>query len=421
MPTPSILLIPDRYKAAVLYSQIPDSGAVDFDVTRATTAYRTNASGVLESVASGVPRLDYPIGGGCPSLLVEPAATNLVLYSEEFDDAYWTKTNATITANSTVAPDGTTTADTVTTSGGLVGNISRAVTVADDSVVRVVSLNIKKESTSSFGILTILYSGGTGRNTGIQFNKQTGVSQYVGNGFGGGFTAPSSFGVIDLGEYWRFFVSLDNNSTGNTTATFRVQPNRGTSFGNITAVDGTAVIWGAQLETGSVATSYIPTVAATATRNADVISKTGVSGFIGQTEGTLYAEVDVRNLSDPARILEIGTGAATNRILIRLNSSLINSLGTVGGAQQWSLNTSTISSGIYKIALGYAQNNVALYINGALIASSASANIPSSMDNIYLGYSPYVSGGNYFNNRIRAAAIYPTRLTNSQLSALTTL
>ena len=86
MATPSLVIVPDRYKADKLYSQIPVDGTGDFTVVRGTTATRVNASGLIESVASDVPRLDYT-GGGCPSLLVEPAATNLLLRSEEFDDA----------------------------------------------------------------------------------------------------------------------------------------------------------------------------------------------------------------------------------------------------------------------------------------------------------------------------------------------
>ena len=77
---PSLLIVPARFKSGKLYSQIPTSGAGDFTVSRAlNTATRVNASGLIESVASGIPRLDYFASGGtvgCPALLVEPAATN---------------------------------------------------------------------------------------------------------------------------------------------------------------------------------------------------------------------------------------------------------------------------------------------------------------------------------------------------------
>ena len=106
----SLVVTPNGYKAGTLYSIKPTSGAGDMTVVRATTATRVNSAGLIESVANNVPRLDYS-NGSCPSLLVEPQRTNLALYSEQFDNAYWTKYEATITANATTSPDGNTTAD----------------------------------------------------------------------------------------------------------------------------------------------------------------------------------------------------------------------------------------------------------------------------------------------------------------------
>ena len=100
----SLIMYPSGYKAGKLYSLKPTNGTGDFTVVRNTTATRVNASGLIESVAANVPRIDYT-GGGCGSLLVEPAATNLLLRSEEFDNAYWTKANTTISADAAVAPD----------------------------------------------------------------------------------------------------------------------------------------------------------------------------------------------------------------------------------------------------------------------------------------------------------------------------
>ena len=90
MSIPSLLLVPARLKDGTLFSQIPTSGAGDFTVTRATAATRVNASGLIESVASGIPRLDYFASGGtvgCPALLVEPAATNIVPSGTAFNSS----------------------------------------------------------------------------------------------------------------------------------------------------------------------------------------------------------------------------------------------------------------------------------------------------------------------------------------------
>jgi hypothetical protein len=76
-----LILTPNAYKASKLYSLKPFDGSGDFDVVRATTAWRRNESGIWESVANNVPRLHYPVGGGCPSCLVEPQRTNETINS----------------------------------------------------------------------------------------------------------------------------------------------------------------------------------------------------------------------------------------------------------------------------------------------------------------------------------------------------
>ena len=88
---PSIAVIPSGYKASKLYSVLPTDGSGDLDVVRAGAtpnfnATRVNSEGLIENVLSNVPRLDYS-DGGCPNLLVEPQRTNLLLRSEEFDNA----------------------------------------------------------------------------------------------------------------------------------------------------------------------------------------------------------------------------------------------------------------------------------------------------------------------------------------------
>ena len=106
----SLILTPNAYKAGTLYSVKPEDGVGDFDFTRATTATRVNSAGLIETVATGVPRLDYPfIDGvvqGCPSLLLEPARTNLVTYSEDFTKWVNTGGETTDTANQAISPDG---------------------------------------------------------------------------------------------------------------------------------------------------------------------------------------------------------------------------------------------------------------------------------------------------------------------------
>ena len=121
MPTPSLILVPARFKTGKLYTPVATtSGGVvlgasgDFNVTRATAATRVNASGLIESVASGIPRLDYYTSGGtagCPALLVEPSGSNLLVRSENFSLTWSTTVSATVTG--VTSPDGTNNATTI--------------------------------------------------------------------------------------------------------------------------------------------------------------------------------------------------------------------------------------------------------------------------------------------------------------------
>ncbi len=405
MTNASLLIVPDRFKASKLYSQLPQDGSGDFVVTRATTAYRTNAAGILESVANNVPRLDFPIGSGCPALLVEPAATNLVQRSEEFSDAYWTKGRTTTTANTSVAPNGTTTAETLT----------------DDTTAsathRIFSSNVSVVSGTSYATSCFLKAGTSTRVEIVladSLEASIGITATVFDLSAG--TIISGSGRIE--NYGNGWFRCTNTGTSNTTGNGRVfiylynSANQRTYTGTAT---NTVLIWGAQLETGSVATSYIPTVAATATRNADVISRTAVSGLIGQTEGTIYAEIQITQNIAGRRIFGISDGTASNRIAFTMGDMQIRVLKDAAISL---ISSSTLTAGTYKIAIGYTGSEIVFYINGALIGTSATSG-SGTYSRVDLGQTE--AGIAQLNDRIRAAALYTTRLSNAQLQFLTTL
>jgi hypothetical protein len=143
-----------------------------------------------------------------------------------------------------------------------------------------------------------------------------------------------------------------------------------------------------------------------------------VSGFIGQTEGWLYAEVDLRNVIATTRgILEIRTSGTQSIGLVCFNNGNLGGY-IINGTDQFVRSIVTVA-GMYKIALAYSASSTALYINGVLVSSeSTSVNVPPS-NAIQLGN--YGGIGNQLNDRIRAAAIGMTRISNAELAALTTL
>jgi hypothetical protein len=412
--SPSLLIVPARFKTGKLYTQIATTSAGvvlgssgDFNVTRATTATRFNSAGLIESVASGVPRLDYFTSGGtagCPALLVEPAATNALSYSEEFDNAAWGKSAMTVSTGTTAlftAPDGTTNADKIiATSGNVAHNINRS-GIASAAYTFSVFAKAGEESVISLWL--------RGASVRAEFNLVSGTVSNI---------TTTSARIENYGNGWYRCTVYD--STAGTTA--HVYGRNGAAYaGN--GSDG-FYLWGAQLETGSVATSYIPTTTGTGSRSADVISVTGaVSGSIGQTEGTIYAEVDFRNLGYNGAIVTLQTDNwITNSIQIQ--KSLGNQWRfTIRAASTVILNVDagTITAGIYKIALGYntATSGTVLAVNGSILSTQTASSIPAC-NSVVLGTRNETGTFTiHLNDRIRSAAVYNERLSNQELIEIT--
>lgn len=406
----SLVVTPNGTKASKLYAIKPTSGAGDLTVTRATTARRVNSAGLIESVAVNVPRLDY-LNSTCPSILVEPQRTNVQTYSEDFSNAIYIKIGSTVTTNAIVAPDGNTTADKLVedTSTGLhvIDILQPPVTLADYTV----SVFVKAAGRTKFQISEIFSVGG---NITFDLTAVTATS-----------TAPAKNGKIEnYGNGWYKCSATWPNLTGvNTQILFTILNDAGASTYTGNGTSG-LYLWGSQIELGSYSTSYIPTVASSVTRNADVISKTGISSLIGQTEGTLYTEIKVNKLIGAASryILHVSDGTANNRIYIAFSGADSNVLRArifSGGTLQCSINSSALTStGTYKLAMAYKNNDIVFYINGIQIGTDTSATIPTC-SKVDLGQN--YAGVSQLLDNVSLSMLFKTRLSNGELATLTTL
>ena len=382
----SLVLTPNGYKASKLYSIKPTSGAGDMTVVRGTTATRVNSSNLIESVAINVPRLDYKLGS-CPSILVEPQRTNLLLYSEQFNNAAWTKAGVTITANDTTAPDGNNTADRVTP------------TILDASL---------RQSFLAAGAMQYNFSVYLRSATGSSFS--TSIRCWRDSPF-----QNITNKVITVTTAWERF-DLSFTALDSSTHIIAIGASSTLSTGE------NFYAWGAQCELGSNASSYIPTTTATVTRNADVISDTGISSLIGQTEGTIYAEINntlmtsystgyvMRIFADANNEVWIRKESGTNKYTARWRANSVN---------VYTQSTISVLNGNNKIAIAYKTGDSAVYLNGTQIGTSASTGaFAVAPSQIGIGSS---STADFFNDRIELATVFQTRLTNAQLATLTTL
>jgi hypothetical protein len=207
------------------------------------------------------------------------------------------------------------------------------------------------------------------------------------------------------------------SGTASASSTLLIIETRGAVTANTTA---DILIWGAQLEASSYPTSYIPTTTASATRVADAFFEESSSALIGQTEGTLFAQFKgVTVGASGASRISISSGTTANWIFIGTEGN--NLRGYIRANSTVLLSDTTIStSGNDKIAIAYKSGNMALYINGAQIATSTSSlTFSATLDDISTG----VAGGYSIDDTLFLSQliIFPTRLTNAELASLTTI
>jgi hypothetical protein len=181
-------------------------------------------------------------------------------------------------------------------------------------------------------------------------------------------------------------------------------------------------IWGAQVETGPIATSYIPTTTTALTRNKDDINLTSASSLIGQTEGTLYVEVDWRLATGTGQwLLSANDNTGDNRVIIyKTSGNELRMFARANGADVTNQGeSSTAYSGIQKIAFAYKTDDFELYRNGSSVSSDTSGSLAAlaTLTDIDLGQANDATI--QANMWIRAVALFKRRLSDVELQALT--
>jgi len=357
-----------------------------------------------------IPRIDYT-NGSCPSLLVEPQRTNLLTFSEQFDDASYDKTNILITANTTNSPSGLIVADTLAGNGVNGFHAIQKTLNFTVGITYTLSFFLKK-NTNNFAQL-ILPNASFGTNAFANFDLNTGVLGTVGAG------------VIALinnanNEWYRCSITFTATSTATSGISCALIDTSNSGRAQSNSLSTSVYLWGAQLEADSSATSYIPTVASTVTRNADVISKTGISSLIGQTEGTMFAEVDIQNWTSGERIFGISDGTNNNTVVLQKGTSVntIRAISRLSNVLQVTIPSSAISGNTFKLALAYKANDFVFYVNGVQIGANTSNSVPACSD-VYLGKNESPATVGILNDRINSAILWKERLSNAQLELLT--
>jgi hypothetical protein len=356
----------------------------------------------------GVPRIEYDADRNLKGLLIEPDGQNYDTTSSTITG--WTPINTTKSADQTTAPDGVAaSADQVLET---VATDTHAITrdYALGAGSYIFSCFVKSIGGRNFQLNTQPLGGGGSGGGIVQFNLSTGTV------IGGTGT------ITEIGDGW-YRVSAPAVTAGATG--IRVIPYSvdgiATSFtGDVTKG---FYMWGMQVETGPIATSYMPTTGSPFTRGKDEASMTNVSGLIGQKEGTLYVEVDWRLATGTLQnLIDVSDGTAFNRLAIR-NLDYADALSMFAEADDDTKTNQGVDSsgfsGIQKIAFAYKTDDFELYRNGSSISSNTSGSLSALATITDIDIGQRFDANQQANMWIRAVQIIPRRLSNEQLIELT--
>ena len=369
------------------------------EVGATATTYTRNFGGVFP------PRFDYdPVSLAPRGLLVEQQVTNLAIYSQAFDDASWTKTAATVTANATTSPDGSTNADTlVEDTSNNTHRVFQSIACAT-STAHTFSVFVKAAGRTQVYVLETALGGAFFDLTN---NTITGI------------TAGVTASIETFPNGWR--RCRITATTGGAQTTFVAQVQAAIGINNVYTGNGAASLelYGAQLEAFPFASSYIPTVASQVTRSADIplIQAPNFAPWYNQSEGSFIAEFtpDTTVASNLVRVLVASQVSASARVVdihagIGVWQSFNGTTNIVGGA-------SAVTSVPQKFGAAFRAGDYVACLNGGTVGTATTATV-NSPSQLALGYFP---SGNVqqLNGHLRRIVFYPTRLTNAQLQALT--
>ena len=349
-----------------------------FVTSRASTATRVNKLGLIETVASGIPRVDY-LGNTKGALLLEPQSTNLLQYSEDFSQSIWGKdASVTISSDYVISPDGTLNADRFVkpSTAGLEGITQNQFGLSAGTYTFSIYL---KSNTSENQIAYLLYAN-------LQSKE-----------------------VTVTNEWQRFEVSF---SAITTVDYIGIVETFGESSLDIS-------LYGAQLEQKSYASSLIPTNGSAVTRLAESATGSGDASTFNDSEGVLFAEISAL-ANDSYRYISLSDGTNSNNVRFNLSptpnqiSFEVNSGGSLQSV--YTNNTDVLFN--TKLCIKYKQNDFSIYINGSKVHTDSSGLTPIGLDRINFDRG---TGGNPFYGKIKQLQYYNTELSNAELVTLTTI
>ena len=380
----------------------------DFDFSRNSSATRVGSNGLIQDVASNLPRIDYT--GGVGSWKFEPQRTNLFIASEDFSTS-WSQNNVLIDINQIISPNGTLDADLIKESS--TNNPHFIFQTVGATTTSEYTLSVFAKYYSRF--LQVFFGGGdVSGNPYVNFDLQNGTFNNVG---------ANSVSMENYGNGWyKCTIIATSSVTSSFNPIFGLVETLGAARANSYQGDGTSgvYLWGAQLESGSYPTSYIRSNTGSATtRLADVANNAGSSDLINSTEGVLYAEISALADDGTYKLISLDNGSTSNTLFLGYSNNANKIHGSIisGGVVQFVFDYLLgfdIKLNI-KIALKYKQNDFALFLNGFKIITDLSGDTPIGINNLSYKLG---NGSLPFYGNTKSVAVFKEALTDLELECL---
>ena len=377
--------------------------------SRSGNATFVGANGYISYSPANQPRFDYDQNTGqLRGLLIEEQRTNLFTNSSAF--SLWGKSSGldTVIDNAAISPDGYQTASYVNANGITNSYLNGTFAVASSGTTYTKSIFGKAGTTSNLIFECPDYITGPAFFQ-TTFNLSTG--QITANAAGNTST------IITYPNGWYRCSVTRTYSTASSGGTFYVGA-YGTGLGSI-------YLWGAQFEAGTMASTYIPTGSASATRTADKCSLPAGSWY-SQNQGTLYAESYMAGPRTSGASFTTALYSSSNDYI---GIQYVYSVGGYGGTtyllkngiQSVSASPGGNFNQIHKSAVAFDSSSAVSANDGTLLTHSGTYSGPPLVSQLTIG-GRSTSGSDFqLNGSIRRITYWPQKVSNAQLQLLTTL
>jgi hypothetical protein len=364
------------------------------------TATVVNSDGYISGINANLPRFDYNSTTlACKGLLIEEVRTNSITYSNEFSNGAWYTLRASVTSVTETSP----------ANDATVFNLIEDTTASNNH-------RIGQSFTSAATTYTYsIFAKPAGRNwiqlcsaalTGVFFDIQNGTVGAANSGHVGQIT-PYKNG------WYRCSITFTSTSGNRPFEIALATANSVTSYTG-DGVSGVS-LYGAEIEAGAFATSYIPTEATSVTRNADVATMTGTnfSSWFNASEGTFTGQGALLPNSPSGILLCPNNGGVAERFRLLLGTTGGAWIVSAGGSTVAGIGVRTLSG---KTTGSYKLNNFTVATNGADYATDGSGAVPTGLDRMVIG-SETAGSPTYLNGWVQKIMYYPQQLTPNEIVA----